>query len=85
MVKRRYTSPMMLTITPGDDPIIVIGGSQGSSGYDSPYTFSGISQEDLDMIELNCSDFDLQEMDTNGDYLITQAEFQAWLDANGGW
>ena len=85
MVKRRYTSPMMLMIEPEDDPIIVIGGSQGSSGYDSSYTFSGISQDDLDMIELNCDDFDLQDMDTNGNYEITLAEFQAWLDARGGW
>lgn len=85
MVKRRYTSPMMLTITPGEDPIIVIGGSQGSSGYDSPYTFSGIDQDTLELIEANCSDFDLQEMDRNGDCQITLAEYEAWYADNGWW
>ena len=69
-------------LEPGDDPTIVIGGSQGTSGYDSPYTFSGIDQSILDLIELNCDDFDLQDMDTNHDYVITQAEFQAWFDAH---
>lgn len=85
MVKRRYTSPMMLTITPGEDPTIVIGGSQGSSGYDSQYTFSGIDPDTLELIAANCDDFDLQEMDENGDYVITLAEYEAWYADNGWW
>lgn len=84
MAKKKYTSVWM-ELEPGDDPVIVIGGSQGTSGYDSPYTFSGIDQSTLDMIELNCDDFDLKDMDTNGDYVITLAEFDAWYAANQPW
>ena len=75
----------MLMLEPGDDPGISFGGSQGTGGYDSMWTFVGISQDDLDMIELNCDDLDLQDMDTSGDGVITYAEFQAWLTARGGW
>ncbi len=85
MAKKTYIRPFLNELEPGDDPIIVIGGSQGTSGYDNPWTFNGISQEDLDMIELNCDDFDLQDMDTNGDYIITSDEFDTWLTARGGW
>ncbi len=84
MAKKKYTSVWM-ELEPGDDPVIVIGGSQGTSGYDSPYTFSGIDQDTLDLIELNCDDFDLKDMDTNGDYVITLAEFDAWYEANEPW
>ena len=49
------------------------------------WTFSGISQEDLDLIDLNCDDTDLQDMDSNEDGVITNAEFQAWLEGRGGW
>ena len=75
----------MLMLEPGDDPGVSFGGSQGTSGYDSMWTFVGISQDDLDMIELNCDDLDLQDMDANGNYEITNEEFQAWLEAHGGW
>ncbi len=84
MEKKTYVSPI-LGLNPGDDPSIIIGGSQGTSGFDSMWTFSGISQDDLDLIELNCDDMDLQGMDENGDYIITLAEFEAWLVARGGW
>ena len=86
MAKKKYKSPILMSgLIPGEDPVIGFDGSQGTSGYDSPYTFDGLTQDDLDMIELNCDDLDLQDMDTSGDYIITAAEFQAWLDARGGW
>lgn len=81
MAKKKYTSTWM-ELEPGEDPVIIIGGSQGTSGYDSPYTFSGIDQSILDLINLNCDDFDLKDMDTNGDYVITNDEFQAWLEVH---
>ena len=84
MATKKYISPV-LTLTPGEDPDIEFGYSQGTSGYDSMWTFEGISDEDLDMIDLNCDDIDLQEMDTNKDYIITADEFDAWLTARGGW
>ncbi|MCR5450709.1 MAG: hypothetical protein K6F23_15090 [Solobacterium sp.] len=87
MGKKKYRSPIILTLEPGEDPNISFGGSQGTSGNDSQWTFSfsGISDYDLDMIELNCDDLDLQDMDANGDYVITDSEFQGWLAARGGW
>lgn len=84
MVKKEYTSVWM-ELDPEDDPVIVIGGSQGTSGYETPYTFVGISEEIQAMIDLNCDDFDLQDMDTDHNYTITLEEFQAWYDANQPW
>ena len=85
LAKKVYRSPALLELTPDEDPTIVIGGSQGSSGYDTPYTFSGISDDDMAMIDLNCDDFDLQDMDADGNYNITADEFNAWLANRGGW
>ena len=86
MAKKVYVSPVLLGLTPGEDPNIGFGASQGTSGYDSPYSFSGIQQEDLNMIALNCDDLDLQDMDTSpADFVITAEEFEAWLEARGGW
>lgn len=64
---------------------IGFGSSQGTSGYDSQFTFSGIAQEVLDLIELNCDDTDLAAMDTNGNLEITMEEFQTWYDENEPW
>lgn len=86
MAKRKYLSPVLLSgLNPESDPTIVIGGSQGSSGYVSPYTFDGIDDDTREMIDANCDDFDLQAMDTDGDYVITLAEFTAWYDENQPW
>lgn len=86
MTKRRYQSPVLRSLTPDDDdPIIDFGGSQGTSGYDTPYTFDGISEDDLVLIGLNCDDLDLLDMDVDGNYIITNDEFQDWLDNRGGW
>ncbi|MBR2669818.1 MAG: hypothetical protein IKE36_08520 [Solobacterium sp.] len=81
MAKKAYSSPIFFGITPGDDPGIVLPPSQGTSGYDSPYTFEGIDETTLDLIDLWCDDIDLKDMDTNGNYVITAAEFQAWWDS----
>ncbi len=85
MAKKKYTSVWMDTLNTEDDPVIVISGSQGTSGYDSMFSFDGISEADLVLIDAYCDDIDLADMDTNHDYVITQAEFQAWYDANEPW
>ena len=83
MAKKRYTSAWM-DLDP-EDPTIIIGPSQGTSGYDSPYSFEGIDEDTMAMIELNCDDFDFKDMDTDGNYVITLAEFEAWFDATEPW
>lgn len=85
MAKKKYTRVWM-DLNP-EDPEIVIGGSQGTSGEDSPYSFSGFEghEEELDLIMLNCDDIDLADMDTDGNLTITYAEFVAWFGANEPW
>ncbi|MBQ2688486.1 MAG: hypothetical protein IJG05_00230 [Solobacterium sp.] len=79
MVRKLYKGPIIRTLEDGGQGEIIIGPSQGTSGFDSRWTFSGIDQGTLDMIDLNCDDFNLQDMDTSGDYIITKAEFDAWF------
>ncbi len=78
MVRKLYRGPIIRELDDGGQGEIIIGPSQGTSGFDSRWSFSGIDQDTLDMIELWCDDFDLQDMDTSGDYVITKAEFDAW-------
>lgn len=85
MAKKTYIRPFLNELEPGEDPIIVHGGSQGTSGYDSQWKFSGIDEDTLALIEANCDDYDLQDMDTNDDYVITLAEYEAWYEQNGWW
>ncbi len=85
MAKIKYNAPIWKELDTEDDPSIEFGVSQGTSGYDSMWSFSGISEEDLSLIELNCDDLDLQDMDTDGDYVITSDEFDIWLTNRGGW
>ncbi len=84
-MKRKYNSPLLMTLTPGEGPIIPIGPSQGTSGEVSQFSFSGIDDDTLDLIYLNCDDIDLADMDTNDDFVITLAEFEAWYEENLPW
>ena len=84
MANKKYISPV-LTLTPDDDPEIDFTYSTGTSGDISMWSFDGVSQDDIDLIELNCDDLDLQDMDADGDKVITAEEFGAWLTARGGW
>lgn len=92
MAKRIYSNPILFDTDTGlnnggSGTIINIGGSQGTSGYDSMFKFEGIDQATLDMIELNCDDTDLAEMDTNHNLTITKAEFEVWFNTvkGGNW
>ena len=85
MAKKRYISPVLMSLTPDDDPTIVFGGSQGTSGEDSMYSFTGIDDDTMDLINLNCDDTDLAEMDTDGNLEITLEEFYTWYSANEPW
>ena len=88
MAKRRYMSPLLLTITPGDESTpIIIGGSTGTTGEDNPFKFDLVSfteeygedaQDFIDLIKLSTDDGDLTQMDTDKDHVITFAEFEAW-------
>ena len=53
MAKKQYISPVLASLTPDPDPEIPFGGSQGTSGEDSPYSFSGIDDDTLDLIYAN--------------------------------
>lgn len=83
MAKRNYKSPLLLGITPGSDPTIVIGGSQGTIGDIDQYSFTGIPAEEMDLIYANCDDTDFAQMDTNNNYVITKAEYDAWKEQYG--
>lgn len=80
MAKRTYSSPKFFGLEVGDDPVIVQPPSQTTSGYDA-YVFEEIDEAVLTMIDANCDDYDLQDMDANGNHVITLAEFQAWWES----
>ncbi len=44
-----------------------------------------MTEDIIAMIEANCDDTDLKDMDTTGDYIISLAEYEAWYEANGWW
>lgn len=86
MAKRRYQSPILMILEPGDDPIIDFGGSQGTSGEDSVFTWDpGIDPYDYNMFWLSYDETDLAAIDTDGDLFISKAEFDAWYDAEQPW
>ena len=85
MAKNKYIRPVLLDITPGEDPTIDFGGSQGASGDIDQFTFDGIDEDTLDIILANCDDTDLAEMDTDGNLIITLEEYNAWYPDHGWW
>lgn len=85
MAKLMYISPILRDLEPTSDPNINFGASQGTSGYDSQWTFDGIDEATLILIDANCDDTDLAAMDTDRNLVITLAEFQAWYDENEPW
>lgn len=82
MAKKSYRSPMLLALNPDNDPTIVIGSSQGTSGYDSQFSFD-VDSATKALIDANCDDIDIADMDTNHDRVITQSEYDAWYAENG--
>lgn len=88
MAKKSYVRPILLsgTLTPDDDPTIIIGGSQGTSGYDSMWTFADdVDETTIAMIDANCDDSDLQQMDADGNFIISLKEYEDWYDEHGWW
>ena len=86
MAKKKYLSPVLLDLTPGDDPVIPVGTSQGTSGDDPVYSWDPeIDDNDIDMFWLSYDETDLPGIDTDGDLVISKDEFDAWLDSIGGW
>lgn len=77
MTKRKYGSPVLFEnggLTPDEDPTISFGASQGTSGYDSIFTFDQEVLDD-DLFGLY-SDEEFADMDTNGDGHISWDEYQ---------
>lgn len=86
MAKNKYIRPILMDITPVEDPTIEFGGSQGTSGEDSMFTWdSAIDPDDIDMFWLSYDETDLVGIDVNGDLYISATEFYDWLDSIGGW
>ena len=75
MGKRKYNSPILMAITPGNDPTIPVGPSQGTSGEVNMYRFDPKIADEMDMYDY----FDYEEMDTNHDLYITEQEYINWL------
>lgn len=80
MAKKQYMKPVLMYSGLDDesDVVIVIGGSQGTSGYDSQYKWD---ESIADLIGAY-DDIDLAAMDTDGDYYITEDEFNAFVAEN---
>lgn len=88
MAKKQYMKPVLMYSGLDDesDVVIVIGGSQGTSGYDSTFSYgSDLTDDIIAMIEAYCDDTDLAEMDTSDDGVISLAEYEAWYEVNGWW
>lgn len=85
--KKKYTSPILMSgLTPGDDPIIDFGGSQGTSGEDSQFTWDpSIDQADIDMFWLSYDETDLAGIDIDNDLFISKDEFDAWYSSEQPW
>ena len=84
MAKKAYSSPIFFGIEVGDDPNIDLPPSQTTSGVDTPYTFEGFGDEhqaELTMLLANADDFQLKEMDTIRDYVITYSEYISWWNS----
>lgn len=87
MAKKAYKIPVII-MPDGDEPgevVIVIGGSQGTIGDEDQYSFSGIDDDTLSLIDANCDDTDFAQMDTDKDLVITLAEFNAWFAEHHPW
>ena len=61
-----------MTLETEEDPNISFGGSQGSNGFDSMFSFE---DEDLEALIGDWSDEELAALDINGDQIITWDEY----------
>lgn len=82
---KKYKSPVVMLTPEPEDPDIPFGPSGGTYGFDA-YEFVGFEghEDDLAMLQLNCEQFDLEDMD-DGDFVITYDEFKAWYDEKQPW
>lgn len=86
MAKKRYISPVLMSLTPDDDPTIVFGGSQGTSGDDSQFSWDKeIDSNDIEMFWNSYDETELAAIDTDGNLYISKDEFTAWYNANEPW
>lgn len=86
MARKKYMKPLLLDggfdpLTDSGDPVIIIGASQGSEGHDSQFTWGeGISEEDIEWFWELFDETYFEEIDTDGDLIISQDEFNGWRD-----
>lgn len=84
-MKKSYISPVLMSLNPGEGDVISFGGSQDTMGDISMFDISALDVETQDNIREYCGYLDLQDMDTSGDLVISQAEFDAWYAENPWW
>lgn len=95
--KRKYVSPLLLQgLIVDDDPVIIVGGSQGTLGEDHWYdpetgdndSFCRFEDENLFWEVMNCW-VDVmgipEEVDLDGDYYISWEEWEAFKEENVFW
>lgn len=86
MTKKKYMKPLLLDggfdpLTDSGDPVIIIGASQGTQGVDSPYKWGdGISSDDIEWFYGLFGEEYFEDIDTDGDWIISQDEFNTWRD-----
>ncbi len=78
-MKKNYISPVLM-LTGGHD--ISYGNSQGTQSGDSNYSWDpAINEDDIAMFWATFDETDLEDVDSDGDFYITQAELNAFM----GW
>lgn len=86
MAKKKYMKPLLLDggfdpLTESGDPVIIIGASQGSEGHDSQFTWGeGITEADKEWFWELFDETYFEDIDADGNLIITQDEFNAWRD-----
>jgi len=83
---KKYIRPLLRDLEPVEDPTIVFGGSQGTSGDVSIFSWdSEIDPVDIDMFWASFDETDLAGIDINGDLFISKDEFYTWYNENNPW
>lgn len=87
MAKKLYESPILgLGLGEDEDPNINFGVSQGTSGEDPRFNWDPeIDPNDIDMFWNTYDETDLEIIDTDDDFFISKAEFDAWYASEQPW
>lgn len=84
MAKKKYSTP--LWVDDQGDVVIEFGGSQGTIGEDSQFTWDpAIDPNDINMFWLSYDETDLAFIDGNDDLYISKDEFDTWYNTEKPW